>query len=460
MNHRYLENGLRSGKSPMLNRRDWLRYCATGVAATSMSGWFRTFADQAASRADRRKSCILLWMSGGPSQMDTFDLKPGHANGGLFKEIDTSVPGIKFSQHLPKLAKQADHLAIIRSMSTKEGDHARATSLAHVGYLPQGPVHYPTFGSLIANELGRDDADLPNFISVAPNRTISPASYDPGFLGAPLAPLMVGNSAIGPNAAANAAAATDDLKVQDLEPSKDIPVAILDDRLAKLHSMNELFFQNYSGAPARSYDAAYNHAIRLMRSKAASAFSLEEEPEEIRNAYGKNRFGQGCLLARRLVERGVPFVEVTLGGIDQQILGWDTHGENFDKVKQLSEVLDNGWGTLMEELHQRGLLDNTMIVWMGEFGRTPKINPQNGRDHWEQSWTTVLAGGGLRTGQVVGRTSDDGASVEDRPVTIPDLLSTVCHGLGIDPQKSNISNVGRPIQIVDPAAQPIKEILG
>ena len=460
MNRQFSDGARRFGKGPVLDRRDWLRLCSTGIAATSMSGWFGAFADQVASRSDRRRSCILLWMSGGPSQMDTFDLKPGHANGGTFKAIDTAVPGMKISQHLPRLARQANHLTIVRSMSTKEGDHARATSLAHCGYLPQGPVHYPTFGSLIANELGRDDADLPNFVSIAPNRTISPASYDPGFLGAPLAPLMVGNSAINPAATATAMSLADELRVQDLEPSKEISRATVDTRLDKLRSLNGRFFENYSGQPARSYSAAYDHAVRLMHSQAASAFNLDEEPEAVRSAYGNNRFGQGCLLARRLVERRVPFVEVTLGGIDQQILGWDTHAENFDRVKQLSEVLDNGWGTLMEELHQRGLLEDTLIVWMGEFGRTPKINPQSGRDHWEKSWTTVLAGGGIRTGQVVGRTSDDGMTVEDRPVTIPDLLSTVCHGLGIDPLKANISNVGRPIQIVDPTAQPVKEIIG
>jgi hypothetical protein len=446
--------------SGILTRRDWMRFCATGVATASMSGWFSAFADQAASRPERRRSCILLWMSGGPSQMDTFDLKPGHANGGLFKEIDTAVPGMKFSQHLPRLAGLSKHLAVIRSMSTKEGDHSRATSLAHCGYLPQGPVQYPTFGSLIANELGRDDAELPNFISIAPNRAISPASYDPGFLGAPLAPLVVGNGAVGPTTPANGMTETNELKVQDLEPSKEISRATLDSRLEKLRSMNSRFFDRFSGPPAQSYNAAYDHAVRLMRSQAASAFTLDEEPEAVRTAYGKNRFGQGCLLARRLVERGVPFVEVALGGIDQQILGWDTHAENFDRVRQLSEVLDNAWGTLIEELSQRGLLENTLIVWMGEFGRTPKINPQSGRDHWQQSWSTVLAGGGIQGGQVIGRTSADGMTVEDRPVTIPDLLATICHGLGIDPMKSNVSNVGRPIRIVDPAAQTIKEIVG
>ena len=437
-----------------LKRRDWLRLCAAGVAGTSTSGWFGALAEEIARRPDRRRVCILLWMSGGPSQIDTFDLKPGHANGGTFQEIETAVPGIKISQHLPKVARQVNHLALVRSMSTKEGDHARATSFAHCGYLPQGPIHYPTFGSLIAHELGSDDAELPNFVSIAPNRGLSPPSYDPGFLGARHAPLMVGS---GPPAAGS----TDgDLKVEDLQPAREIAGTVLDARLEKLRSLNGRFFDRYTGPPALSYSAAYERAVRLMKSQAASAFSLEEEPAAVRDAYGRNRFGQGCLLARRLIERGVPFVEVTLSGAEQQILGWDSHAENFDRVKQLSEILDPAWSALTEELAQRGLLEDTLIVWMGEFGRTPKINQAGGRDHYPQVWSTVLAGGGIKGGQVVGKTSADGMEVEERPVAIPDLLATICLGLGIDPLTQNVSNVGRPIRIVDPAAQPLKDILG
>jgi hypothetical protein len=444
----------RSGKSLRLARRDWLRLSAAGIAGTSMSGWFGAFAEDAARRSDRRRACILLWMSGGPSQMDTFDLKPGHANGGTFQEIETAVSGIKISQHLPRMAKLAKDLAIVRSMSTKEGDHSRATSFAHLGYLPQGPIHYPTFGSLIANELGDDEAELPNFVSIAPVRALSPEAYNPGFLGARLAPLMVGGGAGGA-----AGTGGDDLKVEDLQPARDITRETVDARLAKLRGLNGRFFERYSGSPAASYRAAYDRAVRLMQSQAASAFSLDEEPAAVRDAYGRNRFGQGCLLARRLVERGVPFVEVTLSGIDQQNLGWDTHVDNFEGVRKLSEVLDPAWATLTEELRERGRLENTLIVWMGEFGRTPKINQAGGRDHYPQVWSAVLSGGGIRGGQIVGNSSADGMTVEEKPVGIPDLLATVCQGLGIDHLKPNNSNVGRPIRIVDPAAKPLKEIV-
>ncbi len=169
---------------------------------------------------------------------------------------------------------------------------------------------------------------------------------------------------------------------------------------------------------------------------------------------------RAALLARRLVEQGVPFVEVTLGGINGMgAFGWDTHAQNFDNVRRLSDVLDPAWATLMEDLKDRGLLDSTLIVWMGEFGRTPKINPAKGRDHWPNAWTTVLAGGGIKGGQAIGKTSADGDAIEERPVTVPDFMATICKALGIDPEKQNNSNVGRPIRIADKIAQPIKEVL-
>jgi uncharacterized protein (DUF1501 family) len=196
-----------------------------------------------------------------------------------------------------------------------------------------------------------------------------------------------------------------------------------------------------------------------MRTAAQRAFNLDEETAATRDAYGRNLFGQGCLLARRLVEQGVPFVEVTLGAFSNNFLGWDTHNNNFDQVQRLSGILDPAWSNLMQDLRDRGLLDSTLIVWMGEFGRTPRINGQRGRDHWPNCWSAVLAGGGIRGGQVVGRTTDDGTAVQDKPVTVPDFLATVCRALGIDPRNQNMSNVGRPIRLVDLTGRPIDEVL-
>jgi hypothetical protein len=394
--------------------------------------------------------------------MDTFDLKPGHVNGGPYREIQTSVPGIRISEHLPKIARNMHHMAVIRSMSTREGDHGRGTFLMRTGYLPQGPVQYPTLGSLVSKELGSDQNSLPNFVSIVPFRLFSPMAYSPGFLGPQYAPLLVGDN--GNQFVAMRPGQNDyeqSLRVQDLTPQAGISQQQLDARIDLLQEMERDFVSHNPGLSPHSHQMAYERAVRLMRTSAARAFNLEEEPSRIRDAYGRNQFGQGCLLARRLVERGVPFVEVTLNGYDNNRIGWDTHQQNFENVQKLSEVLDPAWATLMEDLRARGLLDSTLIVWMGEFGRTPRINPQRGRDHFPNAWTTVLAGGGINGGQVYGRTSADGTNVEDgRAVSTADFIATIAKALGIDPTRQNMSNVGRPIRFADVGARPIESIVG
>ncbi len=216
--------------------------------------------------------------------------------------------------------------------------------------------------------------------------------------------------------------------------------------------MQREFLAGHPGVAPRAHGIAYERSMRMMRSPAGKAFDLGEEPAQRRDAYGRGVFGQGCLLARRLVERGVPFVEVALGG-------WDTHQSNFDVVPRLSQELDAGWAALLEDLRERGLFDQTLVVWMGEFGRTPAINVNAGRDHFPAAYTAVLAGGGIRGGRVIGRTSPGGDAVEDRPVTVPELLATVCHCLGVDARSQNESNTGRPISIVDMEARPIGELV-
>jgi len=446
--------------APLLSRRDWLRLSAAGVVGYSLSGWFESLADAAAAHPGRKRSCILLWMNGGPSQMDTFDLKPGHANGGPSKEIATSVPGIRISEHLPKIAKHMDRMVLVRSMSTKEADHGRATYQMRTGHLPGGPVPYPTLGSLFSKELERPGAELPSFVSIAPYRFFSPAAYGPGFLGPRYAPLVVGEGLQGlfaaPGQQRNYREA---LKVQDV----DLPAGIDEERSAAridlLGEMQNDFLEKRAALPSRSHKSAYRRAVTMMRSPATKAFNLEEEKKELRDAYGDNVFGQGCLLARRLIEQGVPFVEVSLANVGGTALGWDTHVDNFNGVRTLSGVLDRAWGTLMSDLKDRGLLGSTLVIWMGEFGRTPKINAQQGRDHWANSWTAVLAGGGIKGGQVIGKTSKDGTTIEERPIGHADLLATAALALGLDPRKQNTSNVGRPIRLIEANAKPIKEVL-
>jgi hypothetical protein len=423
--------------TPVLTRRAWLRQAALGMTGTFASGWLGNLAAQAATDPARKRSCIVLWMAGGPSQVDTFDLKPGHANGGPFQEINTAAPGVRISEHFPQLAKQMRRLAVLRSMRTREGDHGRATYHLHTGYLPQGSIRFPALGALVSNELADLAADLPGFVSVMPQGAFAQASVASGFLGPRHAPLVVGDSG-------------GVLKVEDLEG----PVAAerSAERLGLLREMEAEFLSSRAGAGTASHVTAYDRAVRLGRVAASRAFDLGEEKAALRDRYGRNLFGQGCLLARRLVERGTPFVEVTLGG-------WDTHDNNFEQVCSLCGALDPAWAALMEDLGERGLLDTTLVVWMGEFGRTPGINPRNGRDHYPAAWSVVLGGGGIRGGQVVGRTSRDGLSVEDRPISVPDLMATIYMALGLNPKKQNQSNVNRPIRLADPDARPVHEVL-
>ncbi|HEX5272006.1 MAG TPA: DUF1501 domain-containing protein [Gemmataceae bacterium] len=406
-----------------------------------MSGWLGKLATVAAADARRRRSCILLWMDGGPSQMDTFDLKPGHVNGGPFRSIATAVPGIRISEHLPLVARRMERLAVVRSMNSKEGDHGLAAAYAHTGYPQRGPIQYPTLGALVAKEAGAADADLPAFVSIAPYRVSNSRAHSPGFLGPRFAPLVVG----------------EDLGVQNLTPHAGTGGEHLEGRLRLVEQMQNEFVAGHPGAAAASHQTAYMRAARLMRTTASLALDLDREPAALRDAYGRSKFGQACLLARRLVERGVPFVEVTLGGDNSN--GWDTHSNNFERVRELSQALDSGWATLVDDLKNRGLLDDTVLVWMGEFGRTPTINGDQGRDHFPSAWSAVLGGGGIKGGQVLGKTSAGGEAIEQRPVSVPDLLATICRALGIDPNKSNQSNVGRPISLVDKVGKPLEDLV-
>jgi hypothetical protein len=443
-----------------LSRREWLTLSAAGVVGYSLSGWFGQLARAAGNDVRRRRSCILLWMNGGPSHIDTFDPKPGHANGGPFRAIPTAVPGIRISEHLPRMAAAMADMAIIRSMSTREADHGRATYQMRTGYLPSGPVQYPTLGSLFSKEIGDPEAELPNFVSIAPYTIFSPAAYGPGFLGPRHAPMILGGEQTLLPIPGQAANYSDSLRVPDLTPPAGVTSQRDSARTRLLDDMDREFIESRPALPSHSHRSAYQRAVTLMRSSATQAFELDREPAALRDRYGRTMFGQGCLLARRLVERGVPFVEVSLGSADNLTLGWDTHLNNFDGVRRLSAVLDPAWATLMDDLRSRGLLDSTLIVWMGEFGRTPRINGQGGRDHWANAWTTVLAGGGIRGGQAYGRTSQGGDTVEsERPTSVGDFIATIARALGVNGDQQNISNVGRPIRIVEPNSTPIREVL-
>ncbi len=415
-----------------LSRRDFMRLSAAGVGGAAMSGWLSVLAARAAQSGAKHKACILLYMEGGPSHKDTFDMKPGTANGGEFKPIPTAVPGVQISEHLPQFAKLTKDAVIVRGMSTSEGAHGRARFFMHTGYREgQGGLSYPSIGAIASAELGKEDFPLPNFVS------INGRSYGSGYLGPRHQPLFVQDPERG---------------VENLKA----PVAQgeFNNRVGLLQEMEQAFNREYKVDSGTAHNTTYRRAVELMKSREAKAFDLTDEPAKVREAYGEGKFGQSCLLARRLVETGVPFVEVVQDG-------WDTHQNNFERVKNLSAELDPGMSSLIRDLKDRGMLDDTLIVWMGEFGRTPRINQRGatpGRDHYPRAWTTLLAGAGLKTGQVIGKTDAEGAEVIERKTSALDYLASICKALGIDHTKVNNTPIGRPVRIVDKGGEPIQEL--
>ncbi|RMF43996.1 MAG: DUF1501 domain-containing protein [Planctomycetota bacterium] len=442
------------------NRRRCLKtIIGMGAAVGAPLTWQSQLAAQLqAARSSRR--LIVLWMPGGPSQMDTWDLKPGHSNGGPFQERQTSVPGIRISEHLPQLAKWVHRMAIIRSMQTKEGDHSRGTFLVRTGQRPGQPIHFPAFPAVLAKELMRPSSGIPGYVSILPSSFISPRAFGAGFLGPAYQPLTVGRSAGSPIGATEQADTTDpvpvDLRVENLQPPAGFPAY----RIRRRREFWELLQSSYAPAqragPAIVHDTVYRRAMQLAESDLVDAFDLSREDAATRQEYGPQAFGQGCLLARRLIQRGVPVVEVAL---DEQVngLSWDTHADNFNAVRRLSQILDRGWSRLMQDLSDCGLLEETTIAWMGEFGRTPTINAMAGRDHFPNAWSCVLAGGGVAGGVTVGATSEDGMEVIDRPVSAPELLATISAAVGIDPSTENYNSDGRPFKIAD--ASPVAAAL-
>lgn len=411
-----------------ISRRDWLKFTSAGLVGASSSGWFETFAAGADGQAKRSKSCILLWMNGGPSQGHTFDLK----DGGEYKAIDTKVSGIRISEHLPKLAEQMDHLALVRGMSTTEAVHERARFLMHNGYRMSGAATYPALGCIVSAELGRPEFELPNFVAidggVDGNNAGGPFRSVPAYLGPQHAPLLVGDPARG---------------VENLQPAVDR--AAFNDRAALLDKAEQRLLDQYGADAINAHRTTYQKAVRLLNSSKARAFEIDQESEATRQLYGDSQFGKACLLARRLVEFGMPFVEVTLGG-------WDDHGGAANPIKKRSPYMDVGMAALLADLKQRGLLDTTLVIWMGEFGRTPG----NGNGHFAQAWTLAMGGCGLKTGQAVGRTDKTGKSVEEGKVSAPDFIATVCQALGIDHAQQFRTRDGRPVRLTDKIAQPVK----
>ncbi len=407
----------------VLHRRGFLRSVGLGAAGLAAASFTDLMAVQADDLRKRQMACILLWMGGGPSQFETFDPKPGTGTGGETKAIDTAVPGIQVAEHWPVTAKAMKDIALIRSMSNKEGNHERATYQLHTGYAPSGTVKHPGFGSVAAAELGDPRFDLPHIVSIGGG---GGNVVGAGILGVGYEPFQI----------------NDPLKLpENVAPA--VPTPRFARRLNLLQSLESSGFAASGGMDrVREHHSVYRQTANMVLSPRMKAFDLEGEDPKLRASYGQNPFGQGCLLARRLVQAGVTFAEVRLGG-------WDMHEDVSGRMAKLGAQADAGFGTLVADLRAKGMLDRTLVIWMGEFGRTPKINPKAGRDHFPKVFNVALAGGGIKGGQVVGGSNAEGTDVKDRPVTVPDLMSSFCHSLKIDPAKENMSPLGRPIKIVD-----------
>ena len=417
-----MKTGRRQNRLPRRSvpRRDFLRALPSAAAAVGMLGWSDRLALAAAESSKPKRACILLWMAGGPSPYETLSPLEDHPNGGGTKAISTRVPGIRIAEYLPQMAAQMDDLALIRSLTSKEGNHNRASFLWHTGYLPTPTVKYPALGAVAAAQGGQTTGALPAFVHIGGKARVRVGG---GLLGTQYDPFVHQNPKSPPG---NTEPATDTHRYRRRL-----------DLLAQLQAE-----QNLATGVNDSHQTIYDKASRMILSPEMRAFDLASENEKVRTAYGDSDFASGCLLARRLIEAGVTFVEVN-------IRGWDTHQDNFTKTAQMAEQVDQPTAALIADLKERGLLDSTLVVWMGEFGRKPKINPRGGRDHFPRVFSAALAGGGIRGGQVVGRMSRDGSEVADRPVTVPDLFQTFCQCLKVDPDAESISSVGRPIKVVE-----------
>ncbi len=401
-----------------MTRRHFMQHLAgTSLLTVPALTLTQTLQANAATLKRNHKSCILLWMGGGPPTIDIWDLKPAAPTGGTSKPISTTGDG-QISELLPQLAQQMHHLSIVRSMSTREADHERGRYYMRTGFVPNPNVQHPSYGSVIAHELSDQlrELEIPPFVSVGG------ASQGPGFLGMAYAPFQVDSNG----------------RVRNLKMG--VEESRMADRMKLLGLLERRFVRQNRGESPAEHAKVLESTLSLMTSSQMQAFEVASEPESVRERYGDTGFGRGCLLARRLVETGVPFVEVNLGG-------WDLHQNCFDTLQTKLPEVDQSMSALVEDLAQRGLLEDTVILWMGEFGRTPRINGNAGRDHWARSWSVVVGGGAIQGGKVIGQTSEDGTRVVTEPYSSEDLMATVCQAMGISLNKTFSSKSGRPMKI-------------
>jgi Protein of unknown function (DUF1501) len=443
---------MQTGDQAGMNRRHFLKHMA-GFSLMALPGmqFLNDLRAAAPEMKKKGKSLIIMWMGGGPPTIDIWDLKPGTPTGGEFKTIKTSARGVEISEHMPKTATQMKHLAIIRSLVTNEGDHMRGRILMHTGWTPSPAIQYPSLGALTSQQIPKDIA-LPNYIS------IGGAADGPGFLGMNYAPFTVQN----PGAPPANIRPPDGLGGGYIEQMERVQR-----RRRLFHTLEDDFINSrvphlsakerakYADA-ATAHSEIYKKGFNLVAAKGGDVFSFRNEKPNLIAEYGgqQSGFGKACLLARRLVQAGVSAVEVDLGG-------WDLHANVFNTLKtQRLPVLDKAMAALVKDLVQRGMWKDTVLLWMGEFGRTPRINQNTGRDHWARCWSVVVGGGAIKGGQVFGATDKNGTSVARDAVGVSDVFATVFQALGVDPKKEIRDPNGRPIKITGEgeSAKPIKAL--
>lgn len=407
---------------------------AFGITLAPMFGnSLATAADFTPNRPRAAKSVIFLMMSGGMSHLDTWDVKPESKAMGDTKIIDTSVSGIKLSENLPKSAKQMHHMVLMNGMSTNQGAHEQGTYLMQRSYDMRGTIVHPALGSWVMRLAGKRNDNIPGFVSVSGDPNI----VNGGFMGAKFAGVPIGDPTSG---------------LQDSMKPGSITDEDFTKRLKLADSLNKQFHTVVNSPAIRDHEGLYTDALRIMRCEDLKAFDLGKEPTEVKDAYGPSRFAQGCLLARRLVEHGVRFIQVTHGG-------WDTHYDNFTAVPARCKDLDDGLSALLADLNRRGLLEETLVVVATEFGRTPEIvmEHQKGRDHYPKAFSCVMAGGGLNGGQTYGKTDANGAKVIENITTPQDLNATIGYALGLPVDQVVISPSGRPFTVAN-KGKPVTSI--
>ena len=413
-----------------VSRRAFLKGTLLTSAGTVVANWGGLFAARsvAAEAAKKGKRCILLWMNGGASQIDTFDMKPGRTTGGPFRPAATKLPGYQMCEYLPKMAEQINKLAVIRSMKTQSPDHPDGIYHMHTCYKQSERTPHPEIGAMIARYCGNPDSDLPSFIRMG-----STGNAGSGYLGPKYEPFHLGQDGRLPYF-------TYTVGTPEAEEKRKELLKFVEDEFAKDHAAE----------PYDSHRMAKHRAFRLMKVK--EVFDISKELPKDKDRYGDTEFGRRCIAARKLIEAGVPFVEV-----GQE--NYDSHADNFVVHKANMQVLDPAWSSLLIDLEDRGLLNDTLVVWMGEVGRTPYINNRAGRDHYIRAWTIVLAGCGIQGGRIYGETDADGKDVKDKPVSEGDLFATIYTALGINPRVKHYVGV-RPVWATPEGSKPIQELLG